>query len=90
MTKDGTHRQTSSRHWPAGGQPVMLGDTFRIHYSNHLSCDNVEPEGANWFERFGGYVVAPILVVAGLIALIAVKRRPPEVSEFTGRYRLVE
>jgi hypothetical protein len=90
VTTGGTHCQTSSRRWPARSQPVEVGDTFPVHYSNHLSCDNVEPESGGRFERFGGYLVAPILAVAGLIAFIVLKRRPPEVSEFTRRYGLVE
>jgi hypothetical protein len=49
--------------------------SFTIQDPRNLPCTNVE-RADDTFGRFGGYLIAPGLMIAGLVAIVVTRRRP--------------
>lgn len=73
-TMDGVRCETSTK-WSPRAETVEVQDTFEVHYSRNSPCDNVA-RADDGFARYGGYLIPPVFVIAGLIRIMVIKRRP--------------
>jgi len=74
VTEDGVQCMTPHK-WNRHPEPVRTSDTFEVRYSKILPCDNVRRADAG-FSWFGYFLIAPVLMTAGLTAFVLVKRQP--------------
>ncbi len=66
-TKDG-ERCVTPHKWNYRPQTVAVGDTFEVHYSSLLPCDNVERAD----DTSGDSVLIPVLLLIGGISMAVV------------------
>lgn len=78
VTEDDIQCETPHK-WDPRTEPIRASDTFEVRYSKILPCDNVRRADAG-FSWFGGFLIGPVLMTAGLAAIVLVKRQPKTLS----------